>query len=50
LSIEALTAVLHGGALVVQGMPRFEELTPEQIDGVRHYIRQRARDAAVAAK
>jgi quinohemoprotein ethanol dehydrogenase len=48
LSTEALTAVLHG-ALVVNGMPRFDELTPEEIEGIRHYIRQRARDSAAAA-
>jgi quinohemoprotein ethanol dehydrogenase len=49
LSTPALTAVLHGGALVANGMPRFEELTPEEIEGVRHYIRQRARESAAAA-
>jgi quinohemoprotein ethanol dehydrogenase len=50
LSTQALTAVLHGGALVANGMPRFEELTPEEIEGVRHYIRQRARESAAPAK
>jgi quinohemoprotein ethanol dehydrogenase len=41
---------LHAGALVANGMPRFEELTPEEIEGVRHYIRQRARESAAAAQ
>jgi quinohemoprotein ethanol dehydrogenase len=50
LTMEGLTAVLHGGALVARGMPQFAELTPEQIDGVRHYIRLRAREAAAATK
>jgi len=48
LSIQALSAVLHDGVLVSSGMPRFEELTPEQIEGIRHYIRQRARESAVS--
>lgn len=49
LSKEALTSVLHDGILVPRGMPRFEEFTPEQIEGIQHYIRQRARDAIAAA-
>ena len=49
-SAQALTTVLHGGALVANGMPRFEELTPEEIEGVRHYIRERARESAALAK
>jgi quinohemoprotein ethanol dehydrogenase len=48
LSTEALTSVLHG-ALVANGMPRFDELSPEEIEGIRHYVRQRARDSAAAA-
>lgn len=48
LSLQALTAVLHDGALVVNGMPRFEELRPEEIEGVQHFIRQRARESAAA--
>jgi len=49
VSTEALRAVLNG-ALVADGMPRFEELTSEEIEGIRHYVRQRARDSAAAAK
>ena len=48
LSTEALTSVLHG-ALVANGMPRFDEFSPEEIEGIRHYVRQRARDSAAAA-
>jgi quinohemoprotein ethanol dehydrogenase len=47
-SKEALSAVLHDGILVPRGMPRFEEFTPEQIEGLQHYIRQRAREAIAA--
>ena len=45
LSREAITAVLHDGALVPMGMPKFDELTPEQIEGLQHFIRQKAREA-----
>ena len=45
LSREAITAVLHGGALVPMGMPKFDEFTPEQIEGLQHFIRQKAREA-----
>jgi quinohemoprotein ethanol dehydrogenase len=50
LTLQALTAVVHDGALVANGMPRFEELTPEEIGGLQHYIRQRARESAAAEK
>ncbi len=42
------TAVLHEGLLAPRGMPRFEELSPAEIDQLRHYIRQRAREASAA--
>jgi len=45
LSLDALTSVLHDGLLLSRGMPRFEELQPQQIEGLQHYIRQRAREA-----
>jgi len=48
LSTAAITAVLHDGALVPMGMPKFDELTPEQIEGLRHFIRQKAREAIAA--
>ena len=40
-----LTAVVKEGALLVNGMPRFEELSDAQIVGLQHYIRQQARVA-----
>ena len=46
--MQGLTAVLHDGALVPRGMPRFGELTPAEIEGLQHYIRQRAREALAA--
>jgi quinohemoprotein ethanol dehydrogenase len=50
LSNDAVTAVLHDGALVPRGMPRYEELAPAQIEGLQHYIRQQARVALAAAR
>lgn len=49
LSREAFTAVLHG-SLSARGMPRFEELTPQQIESLQHYIQQRAREAAARSR
>jgi quinohemoprotein ethanol dehydrogenase len=50
LSNEAITAVVHDGALVPRGMPSFDEFTPQQIEGLQHYIRQKAREAMAAAR
>jgi quinohemoprotein ethanol dehydrogenase len=46
LSSAAITAVLREGVLVAHGMPRFEEFTPAQIEGLQHYIREQERLAA----
>lgn len=37
-------AVLHDGLLRERGMPQFEELSDGEIEDLRHYIRQRARE------
>lgn len=50
LSLDALRSVLHDGALVPAGMPQFGEFTPEEIEGIQHFIRQRAREGLAAAK
>jgi quinohemoprotein ethanol dehydrogenase len=50
LALNALTAVVHDGALVPRGMPQFGEFTPAEIEGLQHYIRQRAREGLAAAK
>jgi quinohemoprotein ethanol dehydrogenase len=44
LDAEAFRAVVHDGALMQRGMGRFDNLTDDELDGLRHYIRQRARD------
>lgn len=44
LSQEALKSVLRG-SLAALGMPAYEELSADQIEGLQHYIRQRSREA-----
>ncbi|MDX6008181.1 PQQ-dependent dehydrogenase, methanol/ethanol family [Cupriavidus necator] len=39
---EAFRHIVHGGALVSQGMPRFTEFTGPQLDDLRQYIRSEA--------
>jgi quinohemoprotein ethanol dehydrogenase len=48
LSAEAFNHIVHDGALVARGMPRFAELSDEQLDSIRHFLRQQARDALAA--
>jgi quinohemoprotein ethanol dehydrogenase len=45
LNLDSLSAVLKSGALLPQGMPRFQNLTDEQIGQLYVYIRARAREA-----
>ena len=42
LSQQALDTILHDGALVSQGMPRFEELTDQERSDVRQFLRAAA--------
>jgi quinohemoprotein ethanol dehydrogenase len=43
LDAEAFQSVVRDGALMQRGMPSFAEFTPAELEGLRHYIRQRAR-------
>jgi quinohemoprotein ethanol dehydrogenase len=43
LSTEAFKAIVHDGGLLARGMPVFPELSDEDLDSLRHYIRERAR-------
>lgn len=45
MAFESLAAVVRDGELMQNGMPRFEQLTDAEIEGLQHFIRQRARDA-----
>jgi quinohemoprotein ethanol dehydrogenase len=47
-SMQAFDAIVRGGALLRNGMPRFEELPTDEIEGVRRYLRARAREAGSA--
>lgn len=44
LDRSAFTGVVREGGLLANGMPAFPELTDSQMDGLMHYLRQRARD------
>src|SRR5262245_9208398 len=43
LNAEAFKAIVHGGSLELKGMPKFAELTDQELESLRHYIRYRAR-------
>ena len=45
LSEDALWSVVHDGALIQKGMPRYPELTRSQVRNLQAYIRAGARDA-----
>ena len=45
LAPDAFSAIVRGGALVSRGMPQFAELTDEELDSIRHYLRSKAREA-----
>lgn len=40
LSFDSFQAVVQGGALVVNGMPKFGEFSDEQVQSLQHYIRR----------
>jgi quinohemoprotein ethanol dehydrogenase len=46
VTAEAFKTIVQGGALVPNGMPRFEELSDAGLDDLRQYIRATARTAA----
>jgi quinohemoprotein ethanol dehydrogenase len=48
LSAEAFNHIVRDGSLVARGMPKFPELTDAQLDGLRHFLRQKAREALAA--
>ena len=45
LSFDSFSALLRSGALIEQGMPRFQNLTDDQIRDLYAYIRAKAREA-----
>ncbi|MEN2791332.1 PQQ-dependent dehydrogenase, methanol/ethanol family [Sphingomonas oligophenolica] len=44
MDADAFKAVLHDGVLTSRGMPRFAELSDAELEALRLYIRQRARE------
>jgi quinohemoprotein ethanol dehydrogenase len=49
LSKEAITGIVHEGALVENGMPKFAELTEQQREDIRQLLRAAAHDARAKA-
>ncbi len=45
LSAEAFNHIVRDGSLVARGMPKYPELSDAQLDGLRHFLRQKARDS-----
>jgi len=45
LKLDSFTTLLKSGALLEQGMPRFQQLTDEQIRQLYAYVRAKAREA-----
>jgi quinohemoprotein ethanol dehydrogenase len=43
LSADEFAHVVRDGALQARGMPRFAEMSDEQLEALRHYLRQKAR-------
>jgi quinohemoprotein ethanol dehydrogenase len=50
LSTEAFAHIVRDGALVARGMPKFAEFNDEQLDSMRHFLRQKARDSLASQK
>ena len=50
MSMDSLWTVVHDGALIQMGMPRFDELTREQVAQLFAFIRNGARKAALQAQ
>lgn len=46
LDRDSFSAVVHEGALKARGMPRFPELSTDELDALRHFIRRRAHETA----
>lgn len=50
LDAETFKSVVHDGALMARGMGSFTQLSDADLEGLRHYIRQRARETTPKAK
>jgi quinohemoprotein ethanol dehydrogenase len=50
LSLDAFREVVQKGALLPKGMPKFDELSDDDLISLQHFIRQRARETLQTAK
>jgi quinohemoprotein ethanol dehydrogenase len=46
----AFAAIVRGGSLTAQGMPKFDDLSAEDVSSIRQYILSRAREVSHAAQ
>ncbi|MET0660887.1 MAG: PQQ-dependent dehydrogenase, methanol/ethanol family [Steroidobacteraceae bacterium] len=44
LDVRAFRSIVHDGTLVERGMPQYSELTDEQLEALRHFVRAQARN------
>jgi quinohemoprotein ethanol dehydrogenase len=49
LSAEAFAHVVREGSLVSRGMPKFAEFNDQELDSLRHFFRQKARESLATA-
>ena len=50
LSHESFAGLLRSNALVSKGMPQFDDLSDQQIEQLRHYVRQKANETLAAKR
>jgi quinohemoprotein ethanol dehydrogenase len=49
LSVDAFRQVVKGGSLQPRGMPKYDELSDDDLESLRHFLRQRARATMTAS-
>lgn len=49
VSQDAFHAIVRGGDLLSRGMPKYDELTPAQVEDIRFYVRSRAKEGPALA-
>jgi quinohemoprotein ethanol dehydrogenase len=48
--MEAFAHIVRDGSLVARGMPAFPEFDEEQLVGLQHFLRSRARESLAAGQ
>ncbi len=50
VSKQGFNDIVRGGGLLSRGMPKYDELTPDQVEAIRFYVRARAKEGAAPTK